>query len=191
MIALGEDMIPPAGCEEEGSMARCFVAAGFSDEINARLAALQAKARALGLDATFPREFHCTLAFLGNLSDEEVKEAKRKLDSIKAHPTAVSVEGTGFFPSEKFVKVFWVGVRGLEGLQAGVAEALGYGEKFEGHVTLARVKTQRNLGLLKKLAAESKSGEFGKTAVGEIVLYESKLTPQGPVYEPLFAKKLS
>ncbi len=172
-------------------MARCFVAVELPEEVKANLAALQSKARALGLDATFPAWFHCTLAFLGELDEKKVEEAELKLEQVKAGATEATVAGTGFFPSEKFVKVFWAGVSGLESLQSEVAGTLGAGGKFEGHVTLARVKTQRNLGELKKLAAENANAEFGKAMVGEIILFESDLTPQGPVYTALFRKKLS
>ncbi len=174
-------------------MARCFIAVKFAPETAAKLSQLQAAARAIGLDATFPKELHCTLAFLGELKEKEIEEAKKRLDSIKSIAPDVQIKGVGFFPSEKFVKVFWAGARGLEALQKEIAVALDYREKerFAGHVTLARVKTQRNLEQLKKLAEEHKTTQFGAEKINEVVLYESRLTPQGPAYSPLFTKKLS
>ncbi len=171
-------------------MARCFVAVKFGGKIDAELSELQSKARALGLDATFPREFHSTLVFLGETSEGKIEEAKRKLDGVESKPFAVQVKGAGFFPSEKFVKVFWAGVKGLDGLQKQVASRLGGSERFEGHITLARVKTQRNLHLLKQLAKDYERKEFGTATVGEVILFKSNLSPSGPSYEELFVKKL-
>ncbi|MBS3070022.1 RNA 2',3'-cyclic phosphodiesterase [Candidatus Micrarchaeota archaeon] len=172
-------------------MARCFVAVKFGGEIEAKLSELQSKAKALGLDATFPRTFHATLVFLGETDEGKIEEAKQKLDSVESGPVAAEVKGAGFFPSEKFVKIFWVGVKGLDKLQHKIAGAFGYNERFEGHVTLARVKTQRNLHLLKQLAKDYERKEFGTATVGEVILFKSALTPQGPRYEELFVKKLS
>lgn len=172
-------------------MARCFVAVKLGSEIDSALAELQSKARTLGLDATFPRTFHVTLVFLGETSEGKIEEAKRKLDSIESKPFAVQVKGAGFFPSEKFVKVFWAGVKGLEGLQKQVASRFYSSERFEGHVTLSRVKTQRNLQSLKQLAKDYERKEFGTATVNEVILFKSNLSPSGPSYEELFVKKLS
>ncbi len=172
-------------------MARCFIAVKFGDEIDSRLSELQAKAKALGLDATFPKEFHATLIFLGEKTAGEIEEVKRALDSIESPAIEVKVKGAGFFPSEKFVKVFWAGVDGLKELQKQTASTLGYSERFEGHITLSRIKTQRNLQSLKSLARDYENKEFGKTTVSELILFESSLSPQGPRYEELSVKKLS
>lgn len=172
-------------------MARCFVAVKLGKEIDAGLKEVQDKARALELDATFPKEFHATLAFLGELSEKQIGETKQKLDSLKTKPACANVKGVGFFPSEKFVKVFWTGVGGMEGLQKQIASALGYQERFEGHITLARVKTQKNRSRLKQLAKDYEAKEFGKAEVKEVFLMKSNLSPLGPHYEELFVKKLS
>lgn len=174
-------------------MARCFIAVNFTTETTAKLLQLQAAARSIGLDATFPKEMHCTLAFLGELKQAEVEEAKERLGLINAVSPGVQVKGVGFFPSETFVKVFWAGVHGLDPLQNEIAAALNYNdrEQFHGHVTLARVKTQKNLDALKKLAKEHETTQFGIEKIGEVTLYESRLSPEGPSYTALFAKKLS
>ncbi|MEM4254715.1 MAG: RNA 2',3'-cyclic phosphodiesterase [Candidatus Norongarragalinales archaeon] len=172
-------------------MARCFVAVKIGGETGVSLSELQSKTKTLGLDATFPKEFHCTLAFLGEINENEIEKAKRALNSIESKTVEIEIKGVGFFPSEKFVKVFWAGVQGLDGLQKQIALTLNYNERFEGHITLARVKTQRNLQLLKQLAAEYENKKFGKAKVSEVVLFKSSLTPQGPRYEELLVKKLS
>ena len=172
-------------------MARCFVAVKFGEGIGEKLGQLQQKARSLGLDATFPKEFHATLAFLGEIDERKIEEAKRKLDSLQSRPAEIKATGVGFFPSEKFVKVFWAGVSGLEVLQRQVAAALEHEGRFECHVTLSRVKTQRNLQSLKQLAKDYERKEFGTATVNEVILFKSNLSPSGPNYEELFVKKLS
>ena len=145
----------------------------------------------MDIDATFPKDFHVTLAFLGELYDDQVEKTRKKLEALSLKPAEVLVDGAGFFPNENFVRVFWVGVEGLGDLQARVGNALDYDEKFSGHVTLARIKSPKNLQQLRELAKACAGKEFGRTRVDEIVLFKSTLSPGGPVYEELMVKKLS
>ena len=166
-------------------MVRCFVAVSFGSEISSKLQTLQTTVRQTGIVASFPKEVHCTLAFLGEIGEPEVEKAKEALSTVRFKPVEVSVKGLGFFPNENFIHVFWAGVEGLDGLQKQVVSALHYQENFTGHITLARVKTHDNLGRLRDLVANSKKQEFGKTVVEKFVLMKSVLTPNGPVYEAI------
>ncbi|HLC37931.1 MAG TPA: RNA 2',3'-cyclic phosphodiesterase [Candidatus Norongarragalinales archaeon] len=164
-------------------MARCFVAVAFGGEIASRLQTLQNTVKQTGIVATFPKEFHCTLAFLDEIGEPEVEKAKEALATVRFKPAEVSVKKLGFFPNENFIHVFWAGVEGLDELQKQVVSALHYQENFTGHITIARIKTHDNLGRLRDLVANSKGQEFGKTKVDKFFLMKSVLTPAGPVFE--------
>ena len=172
-------------------MTRCFIAVKFGEEIEAKLQQLQNRVKQLDIDASFPRDLHCTLAFLGELYEDQIDKTKEKLSSLSLKPSEVSVKGVGFFPNENFIRVFWVGLEGLDEIQKKIAKALNHKEKFSGHVTIARIKSPKNREQLQELAEACKGKEFGKTAVSEIILFKSVLTPQGPHYEELLVKKFS
>ena len=161
-------------------MVRCFIAVKFGEEIEGNLEEFRTKVKQLDIDASFAREFHCTLAFLGELYEDQVEKTIEKLKNLKLKPTEVQVEGAGFFPNENFIRVFWVGVEGLEELQTQIAKALNYKEKFSGHLTIARIKSPRNLSQLREFGKAFEKQEFGKTTVDKVFLMKSTLSPLNP-----------
>jgi len=50
------------------------------------------------------------------------------------------------------------------------------------HVTIARIKSSQHTKQLKSVLAQVKTIAFGKMDINKVVLYESVLTPNGPVY---------
>ncbi|MEW5956029.1 MAG: RNA 2',3'-cyclic phosphodiesterase [Candidatus Micrarchaeota archaeon] len=178
---------------------RCFIALELSEEVRQHAAELLNEAKKLDLQANFvnPGQLHITLVFLGELPDDE---AGRKLEAFKAlegklpAPFELRFSGTGFFPNENFVKVFWIGCesKGLQELQKVVAEALGAKEErgFSAHLTVCRVKGRRNLDALKALQRKNAAAGFGSCYAKKICFKKSTLGPQGPVYEDLAALEL-
>lgn len=175
---------------------RCFVAIELPPEVKAKLAAFQNKARALGLDASFPspENTHLTLVFLGEITEEEAKRKISALQTLSFPPFSANVRGLGFFPNESRINVFWAGVEAheLSELQERVASLLdSKNEKpFSGHVTLARVKSPKNLDALRKFKKENAGAAFGSFTVDAVHFKKSTLTPEGPVYEDLAAVPL-
>jgi 2'-5' RNA ligase len=64
----------------------------------------------------------------------------------------------------------------------------GEGRPFSPHLTLGRVSDSANLETLKRvvlaLQVQQKS-DFGDVSVQKFTLFQSTLTPQGPIYTPL------
>jgi len=178
---------------------RCFVALELSEEVKQKAAALISEARKLNPQANFadPEQLHITLVFLGELPE---KEAAKKLEAFKAlegklpQSFEMKFSGTGFFPNENFVKVFWIGCegKGLQALQKTVAEALGVEEErgFNAHLTVCRVKGRDGLEALKALQKKHASTDFGSCYAKKIAFKKSTLGPAGPVYEDLAALDL-
>jgi 2'-5' RNA ligase len=91
--------------------------------------------------------------------------------------------------------VVWAGLTGdlekLAGLAAAVeraAEQVGVpreGRPFVAHLTLGRVKSARNAKRLAAAVAGQDRAVLGKTEISEIVLFESTLTGEGPIYGAL------
>ena len=63
-------------------------------------------------------------------------------------------------------------------------------KKFRPHLTIARIKHISNPNKLKNIINKYKEMLFQKVYVNEVILYESKLKPQGAIYSKLHSFKL-
>lgn len=140
---------------------------------------------------------HLTLKFFGDISAPDVESVSRAMQNRVAPGWSLNlkIEKTGAFPDARKPRVLWCGTTGdveklslLQKQLDGDFEEIGFPREdrpFQAHLTLARIKDFHGLtGLdeaLKKHAAFA-AGEF---AVGELILFQSKLTPQGAVYTKL------
>ncbi len=165
---------------------RAFIAADFN-ELSGYLQSLQnslPKAK-----ATFPKEFHLTLKFLGDITELQAEAVRKKLAQVRFVPFKANLSGLGVFPSEDFIKVVWAGIDddgNFSRLQVLAENALGLKKDkgFQPHITLARIKfieeksKKEFAEALKQIAVEKKEIE-----IREFKLMKSTLTPEGPVYE--------
>lgn len=138
---------------------------------------------------------HLTLRFYGSTPPERVEPLRGQLAALaRAHaPLALEVRGWGVFPGPSRARVLWAGLAGdvapLAALAAGAedgARALGFAAEerpFKGHVTLARAREGRRPRL--PGTPDREAPPFGPFAVGELVLYRSRLGPGGARYEAL------
>ena len=128
--------------------------------------------------------FHITLSFLGEKSQDKVKELIEKLSLVQFKPFVVKLVGIGGFTSSKKARVVWIGVQSveLEKLARQVKLAVGDEEfKFKAHVTLARdVEID-----LTTLANRLEKKEFGVFEVKSFELMKSELTPSSSKYSVL------
>lgn len=140
---------------------------------------------------------HLTLKFFGEVSEVQVEEITRAALPIARSqpPFRLQLAGAGAFPSPKSPRVVWVGVTGdmgpLMALQRQLEaafEGLGFPREdrpFAPHLTVGRVKSSRGRDGLVRCLAGLPPFESEPFEVREIVLYRSKLSPQGATYLPL------
>src|SRR5712675_1167256 len=64
-----------------------------------------------------PEALHLTLKFIGEFPETKLEGLKAGLAWVRSARFDLSFSGTGFFPSAKSARVFWVGVQGDERLQ--------------------------------------------------------------------------
>jgi 2'-5' RNA ligase len=102
------------------------------------------------------------------------------------------LEKVGVFPSKELIKVVWIGLSGQEivHLIQKIEQLLRYlraeeHQEIVPHLTLARVKSGKNKLQLQEALAQLENSSFGTLPVDKVFLYESRLTPQGPVYNLL------
>ena len=168
---------------------RLFVAVDVGKDASEKLAAAIESVRQTGADASFsnPRTLYCTLAFLSEKNEKQAREVISRLSAVLFPRFTCNCRGLGFFPSDKFGRVFWAGLEAKEltELQNQVATALDYrdGKPFHPHVTLARIRSQQNLGRLVELAKQP--ADFGSFEVTSFSLMKSELSPQGAVHSTM------
>ncbi|RLG80749.1 MAG: RNA 2',3'-cyclic phosphodiesterase [Thermoprotei archaeon] len=142
---------------------------------------------------------HLTIRFIGEVPIKIVNEICRGLSNLVFKPFKIRVSGIGVFPSIARPRVIWAGVS--EGVRElvqihdevnAVLAKLGMPperEKFVPHVTLARVRSSRNLSRLVKVINSIISMEFGEFVVDRVTLKKSTLTPSGPIYNDVCSVK--
>lgn len=191
---------------------RCFLAIELPSVIREKIFSAVSEAENLNLHASFTKkeQLHITLLFLGEKTEEEVNKITASLRSLRFKKFGFSIEGSGFFPSEKVPRVFWIGAKDVnentESLENGKGESNELNQlhlqvanllsekperDFTGHVTVARIKSPENIEKLIALKNKLSSVSFGSFEVSEIVLKKSMLTPNGAIYDDVERFSLS
>jgi len=183
---------------------RLFVALDIPAQICERMARFVEGVRGFAPEVRWvkPESFHVTLKFVGEQPPERLDALKRGLGAVHQPPTTVSFRGTGFFPTPRAARVFWIGMEvdeHLAALATAVDEAtslLGIPREeraFSPHLTLARSgsgaprrrpgdRANSNFQRLQEKLAAMPAPDFGTMTAREFFLYESKLAPGGAQY---------
>lgn len=180
---------------------RTFIAIDLIDENKSALTKLQDELKQARADVKWvePVNIHLTLKFLGEVTDEYVGKVKEALDKTAAgfKPFEISLSGIGAFPELDYARVIWVGVeKGKEETEEVARrledelEKFGFAKDerpFTAHLTIGRVRTGKNKEALKEKInlLNAKPYPLNPQTISQIVLYQSKLTPNGPIYTPL------
>jgi 2'-5' RNA ligase len=152
-----------------------------------------------------PEALHLTLKFIGEFPEPKFEELKAALAGVKSSPFEISFSGTGFFPTAKAARVFWIGGHADERLlklAAAVDEAVAKlgveseARAYSPHLTLARAGSGRpargkedtpnnRFQKLRERLEKMPPLEFGTMTAREFYLYQSKLSPRGSEYTKL------
>lgn len=181
---------------------RLFVAAPLPAEAAQDAARLLREAHALGWPVRWVKEdgLHVSLKFFGEVTTNRVEAIEEMIEfAIQGmHPMELTPLGGGAFPSRQHPKVLRLEVQSgpeLELLQDRLergGERIGFppeGRPFRPHVTLGRVREGQRLpaGAMQQLESLQVGGPF---LADRIVLYESRLTTDGPAYTARLEKVL-
>jgi 2'-5' RNA ligase len=190
-------------------MIRSFIAVDFPETIVKRLAEitqyLQTQTPPGALRWVTVKNLHLTLNFLGDVP-------KNKMENIKAciqettrpfAPFEISIEGLGMFPNAKRPRVIWLGVvhdNTLLALHDALEQNLApLGIKpekraYDPHLTVARVSRRAENQAVKEIGqtlSQFRVKSLGPIRVDQIQLYQSDLTPKGPIYTRLLSAPLN
>jgi 2'-5' RNA ligase len=187
---------------------RCFIAIDIDEKIRKAIANVQkqldGKVDIKKGDVKWvePENIHLTLKFLGEIKDEQAAEV---CDITKQVAEAyqnftIDIESVGSFGGRS-AKVVWVGVtKGAEELlilQKDLENQLsqaGYPpeeREFSAHLTVCRVKNLKAGFKLAEVVGQFAKLKLGSVAANAIHVYQSQLTPAGPVYNLLGSFKLT
>lgn len=188
---------------------RIFIAIDLDPEVRAKIARFLEGVRPFAPDARWvsAESLHITLKFIGEQKPEQVEVIKQQLQNSKGAATDIRFTGTGFFPTPRAPRVFWIGIQAgpeLASLAAKVDETtalLGIPREeraFSPHLTLARGGgcsgspkwrpgdgPSTTFSVLQKRLEAMSTLDFGTMTAREFFLYQSQLSPKGSKYTKL------
>jgi len=181
---------------------RAFIAIELPKAIRDSLTRLEERLKKSGAQVKWvePQNIHLTLKFLGEVDQQKLEKITEaiKCTACDKKTFHLRVSSVGAFPKINFPRIIWVGIdKGdnetkeiAEELEEKLAE-LGIPKEnrpFSSHITIGRTKSTLNKEeLIQELTAaedilKTENLEFN---VERITLFQSTLTPSGPVYKPL------
>ena len=170
---------------------RLFIAIELPDAVKMILTRLRADipgARWVPME-----QIHLTLDFLGEVDDAASKLLADELVAIRAPEFFLRFSGTGCFPNRNRPRVLWVGLEpepllislASQVRKAALACTIPQEERpFFPHITLARLKFPANRDV-DAFLDQSRQPEIPPIIVGEFILFQSLLTPQGAIHTPI------
>jgi RNA 2',3'-cyclic 3'-phosphodiesterase len=184
---------------------RCFLAVDIPEDIKDGILLVQKELEGLDTKLVEKENMHFTLKFLGvlgrsetssrsqnalhfeDIDEEKMNAVMNRMNSIKAVPFQVMLKGIGFFPSNSFIRMVWIGSQSHEflNLHISINEALidlFPKENPVPHLTLARVRSQAYKKELMDFRQKYENTTFGSFEVNTIKLKNSVVTGKGPVY---------
>ncbi len=139
---------------------------------------------------------HLTLRFVGSVDRGLVEGIAERLDGLALPSFELELGELGMFKRGRLVRVVWQGLRsGTEAVtelaarvdaECEAAGIAGENRAFQAHLTLARARA-RDGAELPPLPSPPRLAPWH---AGEVVLYASRLSKTGAVYEPLATMKL-
>ena len=176
---------------------RAFIAVKISQEIQDKLAGIQDKLKQADAQVSWvnPANIHLTLKFLGDIQEAQIPAILEAMTSSAktVSPFSMQIGYAGAFPNMSFPRVIWIGVTddeqgSLKTLEADLSprlEKLGFqgeGGRFQPHLTLGRVRSQKNKSSLFRAIEGIVNIWVGVSSVDALYLIRSELKSTGSEY---------
>jgi len=175
---------------------RLFTALELNSKVIMNLTELVSRLRPFApIRWVHPQNMHLTLKYIGEWPEQRLDEIVEALSTVRLKTGLnVPLAGLGFFPNARSPRVFWVGAEATPGLRQlhsqidAVLAPLGVAPEvrpYQPHLTLGRLKPGVSLKGLDEAIEELPSRDFGTISPEQFGLFDSSLTPAGPVYRKL------
>lgn len=178
---------------------RLFIAVELSSQMQQALAELIQQLSPLANRSVRwvePNHLHLTLKFLGDTPSALLPRLNAVLTTVANANCSfeLSAQGSGVFPNPNRPRVLWAGIScppELNMLQKSLEThmlPLGFKAEerpFSPHLTLGRVSESANAEDIKRVVKalqEHQKSEYGSVSVQKFTLFQSTLTPKGPLY---------
>lgn len=186
---------------------RVFIAVDIDEKTRAAIADVQRQLNAKidikkgDVKWVEPENIHLTLRFLGEIDESKLPEVQQAVKQVAEarNRFSLDIESVGSFGGSS-AKVVWVGAgNGANELLAlqkdldNLLEQRGYPKEereFSAHLTICRVKNPKAGFKLAESVRRFEKLKLGSISADAINIYQSQLTPQGPVYTCLGSFKL-
>jgi 2'-5' RNA ligase len=181
---------------------RCFIAIDIDDQIRKGLGKLQDELRSKvdvrkgDVKWVSPDVTHLTLKFLGEIKDKQVVDVCNITRDVASRCKSFELDigKVGYFGGRS-ARVLWVGTgedcdkllqlhQELE-RQLGSAGWPRESRKFSAHLTLCRIRNSKAGIKLAQVTGEYEDLKLGTMSADSITVYQSELTPKGPIYTQL------
>lgn len=136
---------------------------------------------------------HITLKFLGETEEPKIDSIKRMINqSLQDTPKfQIEISEVGIFGSSYQPKAIWFGVKNnKELIKASTKiidnlDAIGFlkdRQNFVPHITLGRINYINDKKMFQNMINQLKSEHIQVVEIDEVILYESILKKEGPIY---------
>ncbi len=187
---------------------RLFIALTLPQRIKKILAQAQAELRSGIVQGAVKwvelQNFHQTIVFLGEVEKGRVEKVISILNQVDFEPIELRLKKVGFFPDQNRPRVIWVGLKGeveklshyFHQLRLALRRAdFKFDTRFSPHITLGRVRFGQGRASFESMVLKKVNQliqtENSLFVADQIVLFRSQLTPNGPIYTPVFRRQLA
>lgn len=138
---------------------------------------------------------HLTLKFIGEISEDEVHDIDYQLKSIpRTGKIGFNIEGVGLIKNLQDPRAIYANIKNEDGVESlsskinsclkeiGIAPDT---KSFLPHLTLGRIKVLRDKERLRDILMDFRNHYFQHVIGDEFILFESILTPSGPIYKKI------
>ena len=174
-----------------GGLIRVFVAIDIPTEIKDEIANVQGQLKRLDLFSgkyVDSSHAHLTLKFIGYIYPSALTSIMKALKSIQFKPIEATLGNIGIFKEGDFIRVIWLDIISQEiySLAHNIEKSLSGGlvsrnKSFQSHMTLARVKSVKDVDMFMERIKEIKVKSISFT-IDRLVIKQSNLTQDGPIY---------
>lgn len=149
-----------------------------------------------------PENFHLTLKFLGDTYEEGISVVNKVIDTVVRSKRSFDFEitNTGIFGSKYNPRVIWFGIHDngrISSLGNEIIDKLdevGFErdrQNFVPHLTVGRIKKIDDKEIFNRVIMNFKKVYLQKTKVKQVLLFESILRREGPVYNIISSHELA
>ena len=188
---------------------RTFIAVDFPSYMLKKIEEITAFFRTLtpekDLKWVETNNLHLTIKFLGEIEEYKIAQVKHTLSKALKDQISFDIEikGLGMYPNKNNPRVIWLGIVGANPLmkihkvlnqELTALEITPERRAFSPHLTIARIrrhtdhKQARQIG---EILSEYRVESLGAITIEQIHLYQSVLTPSGPIYSLLHSVDLN